>query len=177
MIKITDNNYLSKEELALVRKYSKFVLDKFVAPSVQQKAIVSINIVKKVDLYDNEDIDDLKKWNAWCVREDAPNDKKKFTIILNASQINKRAKSKLKKLKLLLVDLGHELVHVKQYLNNETFDYVSGDVRYKGERFESTYINNVELYYDSPWEVDAYGREWGLYMMFCSKYKREVESK
>jgi len=80
-------------------------------------------------------------------------------------------------LKQLLIDLGHELVHVKQYLNNELFDYKSGDVRYKGLFFDASHYTEEEKYFDSPWEIEAYGREWGLYKIFCNKLKEERLSK
>ena len=70
-----------------------------------------------------------------------------------------------------MVDLGHELIHVKQYLNNEIFDYTDGAVRYKGSYFDSSYQDNEELYYDSPWEIEAYGREQGLFKMFVTKMR------
>ena len=67
-------------------------------------------------------------------------------------------------------------MHVKQYLNSEMFDYVAGGVRYKGSYFDHSYQISEELYYDSPWEIEAYGREWGLYKMFKTKLKDEEKS-
>ena len=94
-------------------------------------------------------------------------------MVLSIHTLNKKAKKPHTRLKNMLVDLGHELVHVKQYLNNEIFDYRNGDVRHKGIVFGSEYQDNEELYYDSPWEIEAYGREWGLYRMFCNHLKQE----
>ena len=68
-------------------------------------------------------------------------------------------------------------MHVKQYLNGEIFDYKSGDVRYKGSYFDSSYQESEESYYDSPWEIEAYGREAGLYRMFLTKLKEEGSKK
>ena len=170
---VVSTEYLTKKDIAFLKKYSRFVLNKFVRKSVQSNSRVNIKIMSPDDLDNNIDIDDLKRYRAWCTYDSVYDGKKYFSVILNAKQINKNAKKPQVRLKKLLIDLGHELVHIKQYLNNEIFDYKSGDIRYKGSYFDSSYAENEELYYDSPWEVEAYGREWGLYVMFCKKLKQE----
>lgn len=170
---VVNTEYLSKKDIAFLKKYSRFVLNKFVRKSTQNNSRINIKIVSPDDLNDTIDVDDLRKYRAWCTYDYVMEGKKYFSIILNAKQLNKKAKKPQVRLKKLLIDLGHELVHIKQYLNNEIFDYKSGDIRYKGSYFDSSYAENEELYYDSPWEVEAYGREWGLYVMFCKKLKQE----
>jgi hypothetical protein len=162
------SNYVAKSDVAMIKKYARFVLDKFVKKSVQARANIKIRIVDEHDLDDSIDKEDLRKYRAWCYYDGIINEKRSFTVILNIKQI-KRSKNQLTRLSNLLIDLGHELVHIKQYLNNEIFDYVSGEIRYKGSYFDSSYHENEELYYDSPWEIEAYGRELGLYKMFCNK--------
>lgn len=168
---IIQTNHLNKQELSMIKKYSKFVLDKFVSRSIQNKAIIKINVVSANDLDNYADVDDLKNYSAWVTYEGIQNDKKVFKVIVNQSHVNRRAKKTLTRMKKLLIDLGHELVHVKQYLNNEMFDYVAGGVRYKGSFFDHSYKDDEEAYYESPWELDSYGREYGLWKMFCSKIK------
>lgn len=163
--------HLEKSEIAMIRTYSKYVLNKFVKPSAQYKSTIKIGIHHENDFDNYADIDDLRKYRAWCYYDGIHNDRKTFRVILNVKQINQNAKKPLTRMKNILIDLGHELVHVKQYLNNEIFDYVSGGVRYKGCYFDNTYQQSVELYYDSPWEVEAYGRELGLYKMFVQKVR------
>lgn len=161
--------HLTKADASVVRDFSKFVLNKFVKQCVLKRSIIKIQILHINDLEHYADIDDLKKFNAWVTYEGTQNDKKVFKVVLNASQITKKAKKPLTRLKRLLIDLAHELVHVKQYLNNEMFDYAAGGVRYKGSYFDHSYQISEEMYYDSPWEIEAYGREWGLYKMFKTK--------
>ena len=162
----------------MVRKYAKFVLNKLVRPGVQNKSRITIKILGESEIKDAADLLDLKKYKAWCTYDGVDeNGVKKFTVILDHKHLNKRAKKPLTRLKNILIDLGHELVHVKQYLNNEVFDYKDGSVRYKGIIFDGSYYEDEECYYDSPWEIEAYGREWGLYRMFCSKMKEERLSK
>ena len=173
---IIQTNHLTKQELSMVKSYSKFVLNKFVPRSVQNKAIIKINVVGPSDLDNYADIDDLKKFSAWVTYEGIQNDKKIFKIIVNRSHVNRRAKKTLTRMKKLLIDLGHELVHVKQYLNNEMFDYVAGGVRYKGSFFDHSYKDDEEAYYNSPWELEAYGREYGLWKMFKTSLKEEAKT-
>ena len=173
MIQIT-SLHLTKSDMALLKKYSKYVLDKFVRRSVQNKALVRVKIVHKNDFDNYADIEDLVKFRAWVTYDGVVNDKKYFTVVLNIKQFNKRAVKPHKRLKALMIDLGHELVHVKQYLNCEIFDYVAGGVRYKGSYFDQSYQQSEEGYYDSPWEIEAYGRELGLYTVFVNKVLPET---
>ena len=71
-----------------------------------------------------------------------------------------------------MIDLGHELVHVKQYLNGEMRDYVDGSYKFLGNKYDP--IPDGEFsdeYFDSPSEIEAYGREQGLCIMFWHKVK------
>ena len=164
-------SHLTKSEISMIRKFSNFVLRKFVKPCILSKSVIRIEVVHEEDLEFHADVDDLKAYNAWCYYEGIVNDRKMFKVILNMKQVNPKAKKLVVRMKKLLIDLAHELVHVKQYLNNEMFDYVSGGVRYKGSFFDHSYQISEETYYESPWEIEAYGREWGLYKMFTSKLK------
>lgn len=170
MIQI-DSPYLSKSEISLVRQYAKFVLNKFVRRSVQTKSLVKITIAKVKDFDDYADREDLMRYKAWCYYEGQKNNRRSFRVVLNANRLNSKSKADITRVKNILIDLGHELVHVKQYLNNEIFEYVSGGTRYKGSFFDNSYTNNEELYYESPWEIEAYGRELGLYNMFFNNMR------
>jgi hypothetical protein len=61
--------------------------------------------------------------------------------------------------RLILETLAHEMVHVKQYIMNETDDVLS---RWKNKKIDQ---NKVD-YWNHPWEIDAYGREPGLLYKF-----------
>ena len=176
MIQIT-SSHLTRSENAMIRKYAKFVLSKFVRPCVQKRAKVHIRIHRQDEIKDPIDKRDFRQYRAWCTYDGHDGDVKNFTIFMNVKDVNTRAKMLPIRLKNLLINLGHELIHVKQYLNGEVFDYVSGDVRYKGAIFEAAWLENEEAYYDSPWEIEAYGREWGLYTMFVRKLKEECFQK
>jgi hypothetical protein len=175
---VVNGNYIKTKDVAMIRKYARFVLNRMVRPCVQKKSRINIKVLGDQEMKDAADLLDLKRYKAWCTYDGLDEEgNKKFTVVLSYKSINKLGKKPLTRLKQLLIDLGHELVHVKQYLNNEVFDYKDGSVRYKGVIFDGSYYVDEECYFDSPWEIEAYGREWGLYRMFCNKLKEERLSK
>jgi hypothetical protein len=164
-----ESQYLTRIDKRNIREYCDYVLDKFVSPSTKANCRLRVIVTRPDDIEDSEDCSDLKSFSAWTVYNGSRNGIRKFTIVLNMSGINKRAKNPIVRLKSLFIDLGHELVHVKQYLNNEIFDYVNGDVRFRGKVFDASHYRDHEKYYDSPWELEAYGRESGLYQIFKNR--------
>jgi hypothetical protein len=178
MIRIT-SDYLKKGDLAFLKRFCYFVMHKLVRPSVLRKANINIRIIKNDDLESEEDAMDFKDYGAWVFYEgiDPANGKKKFSMTLNAARLNRNAKKTLYRVKRIMYDLAHELTHVKQYLNNELFDYVDGKARYKGEVFHLGHADDLETYFNSPWEIEAYGREHGFYKMFQEKLKQEQKAK
>ena len=77
----------------------------------------------------------------------------------------------------LLRTLAHEMVHVKQYARGELDQYVrnNGKVRWKDRYYaydsEVDFRTMADEYWDSPWEIDAYGREEGLYKRYLKHLK------
>jgi hypothetical protein len=63
-----------------------------------------------------------------------------------------------------LLAIAHEMVHVKQYATGEVRDYAGIDTSTKWK--DGFVDDTVEDYYDLPWEIDAFGRERGLYFRF-----------
>lgn len=64
----------------------------------------------------------------------------------------------------ILKTLAHECVHIKQYIFNETDEMLS---HWKGQEVNSDDIN----YFEHPWEIDAYGREVGVFTKFATEEK------
>ena len=63
-----------------------------------------------------------------------------------------------------LVTLAHELVHVKQFARGEMTDLLSvKKVNWNGKR----YSRDLTDYWDLPWEIEAHGRERGLFVRLC----------
>lgn len=94
---------------------------------------------------------DLLKYQAWMVQ----NQRRKFTITISTG---------VKSTKGILLCVGHELVHAKQYLKGELVDMDDGSVKYKGKFYTDWEYN--EGYWFSLWEVEAYGYQEGLYECF-----------
>jgi hypothetical protein len=67
-----------------------------------------------------------------------------------------------------LMTLAHEFTHIKQYAKGELRDAGKG-TRWMGENIDSDSLN----YYDYPWEIEALGREIGLYMQWKS-FKKQM---
>ena len=65
----------------------------------------------------------------------------------------------------ILITLAHEMVHIKQWAKDEMYEYCHTPalVRFKGEKMHMDEIN----YWDYPWEIEAYGRQLGLFVRFC----------
>lgn len=61
--------------------------------------------------------------------------------------------------------LAHEMVHVKQYVTGELIDQGSHS-NWKGS-IHKEYEANSEEYFFSPWEIEAFGMQVGLYRMYC----------
>ncbi len=75
--------------------------------------------------------------------------------------------------KTTLLSIAHELVHVKQYARGELFQYAcrKDQWRWKDE------IHDIDIdddeYWFAPWEIEAYGYEVGLVLMFTRKMRKE----
>jgi len=176
MIRIT-SEYLRKGDVAILKRYANWVLSKMVKPCVLRKSNINISIVRNEDLVRGEDMMDLKEYGAWVNYRGVFDGKKRFDMVLNARRLNKKAMKPMFRLKAIMLDMAHELTHVKQYLNNELFDYVDGKARYKGEVFHLGHTEDEEEYFNSPWEIEAYGREYGFYKMYKKKFLKENKKK
>lgn len=92
-----------------------------------------------------------------CISEDEHKNPRYFTIRLKQQPIEEMIRT-----------LGHEMVHVKQYAKNELSKQLRlarGGIRigskWHGEFWDPK--SKEDGYWDAPWEIEAYGREVGLY--------------
>jgi len=60
--------------------------------------------------------------------------------------------------------LAHEMVHLKQFVRGELFDYETGQVQWKKRKYSTV------AYKDQPWEKEAYRLESELYELFAEWY-------
>ena len=62
-------------------------------------------------------------------------------------------------LRKLLTTVAHEMVHVKQYARKE----LKADYNWLGKTYAPTKVS----YWDQPWEIEAHGREIGLFVRWA----------
>jgi len=70
---------------------------------------------------------------------------------------------KNKSKRYMMMTLAHECVHAKQYAMGEITENMN---TWKGKRVPAS-----TDYWDQPWEIEAHGREYGLFARFAKTYK------
>jgi len=154
---------LHADDKKILRQAAVFTLNKFMTPSAQKKILVEVELT-----------DNLKGWSGETVYMGNEDGIKKFEVRVWV-KTDTRAKTPVNRMKDSILTLMHELVHVKQYANSEMFDYVDGRTRWKGSVYDNA--KDMESYYDSPWEIEAYGRTEGLWDMFNRKLREDAQAK
>lgn len=125
------------------------------------RKLLSERTYNKIDLLiDFKDPDIDYDHYGFCLYQPYDNSIKSFIISLNPN-LSKKA---------CLTALAHEMVHLKQYAKGELKDYARvQSVRWHGQVYNEERIN----YWDHPWEIEAYGRERGLYVRFIEYQKQK----
>lgn len=101
------------------------------------------------------------------INEDGTRKSRFFTVQLKKQSLDE-----------MIQTLAHEMVHVKQHAKNELMkDYATAK---GGCKIENVWMGRAwrprtgeTIYYDAPWEVEAYGREVGL----MSRWLKHKEKK
>lgn len=92
--------------------------------------------------------------------EDDNHRPREFSMEVNAS--------KELRLRKILETVAHEMVHVKQYAKGEMKDLISRPAnirKWQGKEIDTNTIS----YWDLPWEIEAYGRECGLFVRWAEE--------
>jgi len=142
------NEKISRKELLIATKY-------FAGSLMSERLCKNLTINLTCDI------------NHYChgssVWVDSNHKPREFDITIN-SQKGKRTQ---------LITLAHEMVHVKQ---NAIGELKSMLIR-REERWQGRYIKVDEMhYFEKPWEIEAYGRELGLYQMYM-QWKKDWKIK
>ena len=121
--------------------------------------LLTSNLYSRISLeldFNSEDMGkDIYGYCEWNFDNHRPKD---FTITIHPN---------LNKKQTLLV-LAHEMVHLKQYAKGEMKDYM----RKHKVKFNNKIYNYEKIdYWEQPWEIEAHGREKGLYYYFINKEK------
>ena len=126
--------------------YGEVLLGKRMANNVEVFVKLSKDLKKKEQAY------------GFChITDDSLSRPREFMIELDASMRHPFSQ--------ILTWLAHEMVHLKQFVRKELWDYESGRVQWKSR----AYSKKVH-YEDQPWEKEAYRLEGELYEMFEEWY-------
>lgn len=66
-------------------------------------------------------------------------------------------------LRKVITTIAHEMVHVKQYARGELYQ----GARIAKHRWQGKWLSNGISYWDQPWEIEAHGREVGLFIQWA----------
>ena len=142
LIHVTGSN---KENRKLVEYATWFYAEKLMGKRLMSGLKININLKK--NMIDKTDCEGTAIWE-----DDGPRPRE-FTINLDSGV----------KIRNLLISLAHEMVHVKQWAKDEMYEYMKPNmVRFKGEKIHMKEVD----YFDYPWEIEAYGRQLGLFIRF-----------
>jgi len=159
VVKVTGNNDLVShgETKKIVKLFSRLLMSNRLC----QKLNITVRFVKNIDIMGETE-----------VVEEGLRLPRTFEIFVRNTE------PKIKQIKTL----AHEMVHVKQYargeLKNAYGHYMVGRgakaMRINGHGFrwnKKFYHNNEADYFTTPWEIEAYGREFGLYQIYLDSRK------
>ena len=128
-----------------VEFYGEVLLGKRMAKSVHVSVKLTKNLKKKEKAY------------GFChIIDDSLSKPREFMIELDASMRHPFSQ--------ILTWLAHEMVHLKQFVRKELWDYETGRVQWKSRTYGRVH------YDDQPWEKEAYRLEGKLYEEFVEWY-------
>jgi hypothetical protein len=143
-----------RKEKAELKEAAEFFAAQLMDPRMVRNLVLDIEVIDKLDV-DGE-----------CVSEDDTRNPRWFTISLKRdADINEMIKV-----------LGHEMVHVKQYAKNELGKELALARGGKGLKIATRWQGKIwypkskeHAYFDCPWEIEAYGREIGLFYKWTAR--------
>lgn len=145
-MQITITGTAGKGKQAQLEAAARFFAGQLMDPRMVRNLVIELEVLKNLDVMGE------------CVDEDGGRNPRFFTISLRNQNIDEMIKI-----------LGHEMVHVKQYAKNELKSGIMTATR-GGLKMSSKWMGEIwkpkgkeDAYYDSPWEIEAYGREVGLF--------------
>ena len=143
MILLLNNHGHSDERFnEYVQRASQFYAEQLFPKQLLRHIVVSIKFNKHLDAFGYTGVE--KRNSKGKARE--------FLIELHPYITGKE----------ILKTLAHEFVHVKQYVYEELNEE---QMQWQGQSFDSDAVDYFEL----PWEIEAYGREAGLWNNFAKK--------
>jgi len=139
----------------LVESATRFYAEKLMGKRLTENLKITVNL--KRNLLSKEGLEGSAVW------EDDSYRPREFIVEIDSTV----------KVRNILLTLAHEMVHVKQWAKDEMYEYVNtiGMVRFKGEK---VHLDSLE-YWDQPWEIEAYGKQLGLFIRYCENMNFDRE--
>lgn len=136
-----------------VKSLATFALSKLVSKRLDNRLTVKIQLAKGL-------IDGAGVYGDCIYLDDECNGRPREFLI--------RVDNALR-LRTLLTTICHELVHVKQWATGDMWEYstVRSTTRWKQKKIRTDKTD----YWDLPWEIEAHGREVGLFVRWCEAEK------
>ena len=124
--------------------------ERMMSMRVVKTLVLNINLIRNYT--EKEGCEGSCIWDYW---DDLKKTPREFTIELDSSI----------SIRNILINLAHEMVHVKQWVKGEMYEYSSNSnvVRFMKKKYD---MNDMD-YYDYPWEIEAFGRQLGLFVRWC----------
>ena len=146
ILKIKGSN---KDNRKLIENAAFYYAEKLLGLTLLKTIKININL--KRGMLSEDDAEGTCIWDDW---DDLRKTPRNFTIELD-SGVNIRN---------LLINLAHEMVHMKQWVKGDMYEYSNPHmVRFMKKKYD---MSNID-YYDYPWEIEAYGRQLGLFIRWC----------
>ena len=139
---LTNHGHSDERFNEYVQRASQFYAEQLFPKQLLRHIVVSIKFNKHLDAFGYTSVE--KRNSKGKARE--------FLIELHPYITGKE----------ILKTLAHEFVHVKQYVYEELNEE---QTQWQGKPFDSDAVD----YYELPWEIEAYGREAGIWNNFAKK--------
>ena len=150
----------NKKIAAEIKEAAPFFASILMDPRMVRNLIIDVERTAKSDV------------QGECIDEDGVRNPRWFTINLRAGKDDEDP----------IQTLAHEMVHVKQHAKNElqggimvpTKGGLAMSSKWMGELWKPG--RKEDAYFDAPWEIEAYGREVGLYQRWVQHYNEKAKA-
>lgn len=146
---IGENPYITSEETRYAADWMSALI---MSPQLRKNLRVVISFKKEKGVIGSTEVRDTEDDNTRLPRK----------FLIRVSPIERRTSA--------LKIIAHELVHVKQFARGEMKDTVHTNyVKWNKQLIDQDAIE----YWDLPWEIEAFGREYGMFRRYNDHVKHK----
>ena len=139
----------NKDYRKLIESAAHYYAEKLIGKRLLKTIKININL--KRGMVKKDSAEGTCIWDDW---EDLRKTPREFTIELDCGVT----------IRNILINLAHEMVHMKQWAKGDMYEYSNPHmVRFMKKKYDMSEI----AYWDYPWEIEAYGRQLGLFIRWC----------